>query len=297
MDGVINFLKPPGMTSHDVVAFLRRTYGQKRIGHTGTLDPVAAGVLPVCLGKATRLCDVLMAGEKTYVAKISFGTTTTSGDAQGEILTDHPQHIPFETLLAAMKSFIGEITQQPSAYSAIKIDGQRAYTLARQGKAVDMPSRRVSIYDWQILRHDETSFFSRIVCSKGTYIRSLAVDLGKVLGCGAYLSALIRTQSGQFGIAQAFTPEQIQQLSEKQRLQDAVISMDDALEHLPVTEVDASFMPWLLCGNAPPQKFVLKWSQGLCRLKCQDQLIALAEVSDDQIAIKAMLTEVKGGLI
>lgn len=195
--GFLNIDKPAGMTSHDVVARIRRLAGQKRIGHGGTLDPAATGVLPIALGEATRLVEYLVEGRKAYRATVRLGITTTTDDAEGTILDQQPTpHLTSDDLARVVQRFVGTIQQAPPIYSAIQVDGQRMYDLARKGEAIDLPPREVTIdaidiRDWQspLLTID-------VRCSKGTYIRALARDLGTALGCGAHLAALRRTAVG-----------------------------------------------------------------------------------------------------
>lgn len=216
MHGVINLLKPPGMTSHDAVAFVRRALKLKRVGHTGTLDPAAAGVLPVCVGQATRLVEYLQAGRKTYIAEATFGFETDTLDAVGQTIKEGDATcVTVETIRLALDNFRGEIAQIPPAFSAIKKDGQKLYDLARAGQIneSELTPRRVTIH-----KVHPTHFFEHekrpramihIECSSGTYIRSLVRDLGRALGCGATMTFLVRTRSGFFNLNNAVTLEEI----------------------------------------------------------------------------------------
>lgn len=232
MHGVLNFLKPPGMTSHDAVAFVRRAFNTKRVGHTGTLDPAAAGVLPICIGQATRLVEYLQAGRKTYIAEITFGIETDTLDATGEVVsTGDASHVNLDNLRATLDQFRGTILQTPPMYSAIKRDGKKLYELAREGAdeaTLDIQPRQVEIYALVVPRDFQSSTRSRamlrIECGSGTYIRSLVRDIGRALGCGATMSFLVRTQNGAFSIDKAHTPEEA--LSQDE---NAVIPIKEAL--------------------------------------------------------------------
>jgi len=189
------------MTSHDVVARLRRLTKIKQIGHTGTLDPFATGVLPICIGKATRLIEYLE-DDKTYIATVKFGANTDTYDLEGEVTATFDKKISCDEINSILPSFRGEIEQLPPIYSAIKVGGKKLYEYARKGEEVEIQPRRVNIYELALVNFDEAAQTAQLAvkCSKGTYIRSLAYDIGKVLGCGAHLIALERTQAGKFKI-------------------------------------------------------------------------------------------------
>ena len=211
MFGFLNVYKPKGITSHDVVSKLRRVIKIKQIGHTGTLDPFAQGVLPVCIGKATRLIEYL-SGDKEYLATVNFGKTTDTYDIDGQITSSSGIKITKEQVTHGLKSFNGEIMQMPPIYSAIKVGGKKLYDYARQGKEVEILPRKVTIYKADLEDFDEKAQVAkiRVACSKGTYIRSIAHDLGQNLGCGAFLSDLIRTKAGEFEIEQAVRLEEFE---------------------------------------------------------------------------------------
>jgi tRNA pseudouridine55 synthase len=197
-NGVINIYKEKGYTSFDAVAIVRKRTGSKA-GHTGTLDPEAEGVLPVCVGKATKLCDLLMDKSKEYVAGIRLGVTTDTGDAAGTVLETRPVTVAREALSAVLSSFVPGYVQTPPMYSAIKINGKKLYELARNGIEIERKGRFVAIDEIELLEFDGVSELKiRAVCSKGTYIRSLAADIGEKLGCGAHMSGLVRTRTGAF---------------------------------------------------------------------------------------------------
>lgn len=213
-NGVLNFLKPPGMTSHDAVAFVRRVLKEKRVGHTGTLDPAAAGVLPICVGQATRLVEDLQAGTKRYIAEASFGRETDSGDLLGEVVRESDaSHLQLEPLRAVLDGFRGEITQTPPLHSAIKVGGQKLYDLARSGQTVEIPTRQVTVSHLHLLRWqggDNPRAMLDIECSGGTYIRSLVRDIGRAANCAATMSFLLRSRSGFFNLNDAVSPEEFE---------------------------------------------------------------------------------------
>lgn len=227
--GFINILKPPGMSSHDVVSTLRRVYGQKRIGHAGTLDPGAAGVLPVAVGQATRLIEYLTDAGKSYRAELTFGYATDSGDDFGKKIAAANFSMPDKTKLeSVLASFLGESKQTPPMHSAIKVAGNTLYKLARQGISVEVPERTIYISKIALLSIKDSSILFDVDCSKGTYIRTLCMDIGKKLAIPAVMSFLIRTKVGAFNLADSFTLEEVaaQPLA-------VLLPMDTVLSDLP----------------------------------------------------------------
>ena len=241
MDGVIVINKPLGKTSHDMVYFVRRLCGIKKVGHTGTLDPDATGVLPVCVGKATKAADMLTMSDKAYRAQLVFGMTTDTLDASGEILSEQPVQASRADIENAIKSFIGEIEQIPPMFSAIKKDGKKLYDLARSGITVEREKRKVTVYDIKIIDIDTENYTAVIDvnCSKGTYIRTLCDDIGMKLGCGAYMNTLVRTKSGMFDISESFTEEQLLNMRENGTLKSAFIPVDALFSGYDRVELDA----------------------------------------------------------
>lgn len=210
MDAIFNVLKPPKMTSHDVIGFLRRALNTKKIGHGGTLDPDAAGVLPVFAGSATRLLEFAVEGRKEYIAEFTLGAQTDTGDDSGEVVKTLPvPQFTQEQLLAVLAQFIGPQLQLPPMYSAIKINGKKLYQLARQGVEVERTARPIEVYKLELLHYTETSFTVRVACSKGTYIRVLGENLATALGTCGTMSFLLRTQVGAYTIDKAFTLQEI----------------------------------------------------------------------------------------
>lgn len=234
MDGFINLLKPPGMTSHDAVGYVRRQLHEKKVGHAGTLDPGAAGVLPIAVGKATRLIEYLDAVDKKYRAEMTFGFATDSGDDSGKVIEavsdfSMPDR---QRILEAFQAFTGRITQVPPAHSAIKINGRRACDLLREGQRVEIPSRQVVIHELELIDIKEDHILLDVVCSKGTYIRSLCADLGSWLGIPATMSFLVRSRVGDFELSSAVSLEELAQQGEK-----ALLPLDGYLNHLPLYEL------------------------------------------------------------
>jgi tRNA pseudouridine55 synthase len=213
MEGVLLVDKPQGLTSHDVVYRLRRKLSMKKIGHAGTLDPMATGVLIMLIGKATRISQYLMSVDKAYEGEATLGVVTDSQDAEGEVLTTVP--VPSLTegqVLEAMKGFLGDQYQIPPMHSAIKVDGVPLYKMARKGEEIEREPRFIRVMAFELLTFTPPKLTFRLLCTKGTYVRTVAHDLGQKLGCGAHLSALRRTASGKFGIAQCLTLDEIEAL-------------------------------------------------------------------------------------
>ena len=210
MDGILNINKATGMTSHDVVAKIRRLLKERRVGHAGTLDPAASGVLPICVGQATRVAEYLSESGKAYLATIVFGSVTDTYDAEGTITgTSSTVDLTLQRVEEAMEHFLGPQMQVPPRYSAIKLQGQPAYKRVRAGEDITMQPRPIVIHALQVTAWNPPFVTLAIECSKGTYIRSLAYDLGEYLGCGAYLDALVRTRSGPFLLSESITLEQL----------------------------------------------------------------------------------------
>ena len=208
--GVINVYKEAGFTSHDVVARLRGICKQKKIGHTGTLDPDAVGVLPVCLGNATRLCDMLTDRTKEYVASFRLGIVTDTQDLSGKVLESHTPDMDPQSVRQAVSSFVGDQLQIPPMYSALKVDGKRLYELAREGKTVERKARQITIYELELLKEEHPDYTMRVCCSKGTYIRTLCHDIGQKLGCGGVMTHLLRSRVGEFRAEDAYRLSEIQ---------------------------------------------------------------------------------------
>ncbi|MGE5173343.1 MAG: tRNA pseudouridine(55) synthase TruB [Betaproteobacteria bacterium] len=234
MDGVLNVNKPSGMTSHDVVLHIRRILKEKRIGHAGTLDPLATGVLVLCIGKATRIARYLEAGEKEYQAVMRLGITTDTLDAEGRVLATKTYAAPDRSaLVQVMQRFVGTIMQRPPAFSAVKIAGVPSYKLAREGRTEPNKPRPVTIHAIELTAYDDPFVRMTVSCSKGVYIRSLCADIGDALGFGAHVTSLKRIRSGRFSIVNALTLEDLAGLAAAGTVGTAVTTIDDALADFP----------------------------------------------------------------
>ena len=237
MNGFLNVDKPAGMTSAAVVGVMKRLTGEKRIGHAGTLDPEAAGVLPIMAGRATRLFDYLVDKEKEYVAVCAFGTATDTQDATGRVTARGDCWPDRERILRELPKLTGDIVQRPSMYSAIQVNGRRLYDLARKGETAEVPERIVHVERIEILGEEpDHGIRLRIACGRGTYIRSVCDDLGRLCGCPAHMRSLTRTRSGFFLLEDAISPEEARRLAEQGKLADRLIPMDAPIRHMRKVE-------------------------------------------------------------
>ena len=234
-NGILVIDKSAGWTSQDVAAKLRGVFHERRVGHGGTLDPMATGVLPIFIGRATRAAEFLESAEKEYVAGLRLGVVTDTQDTSGNILETHPVAVTREEVQAALRQFLGPIEQIPPMYSAIKINGQKLYELARRGQEVERKPRSITIHELELLEGADADYLLRVRCSKGTYVRTLCHDLGRALGCGGCMSSLRRTRAGSFTLSQAVTMQQVLNFAAEQAPQallmpvDAVFSMHPPL--------------------------------------------------------------------
>lgn len=259
MNGFLNILKPPGMTSAGVVAAVRRLTGEKRVGHAGTLDPEAAGVLPVMIGKAARLFDYLVDKEKEYVAECAFGTATDTQDATGRVIAAGENYPAYAQVQQAAAQLVGDIWQRPSMYSAIKQDGVAMYERARRGETVEVPLRQVHVASIDL--HGETAdhgVLMTIRCGRGTYIRSICSDMGEKVGCPAHMRFLLRSQSGVFRLDTAMTLEEAAAFAQEGSLSQHLLALDMPLQHLPRVDAAARLRKQVENGAKLP----LKWISG-----------------------------------
>lgn len=229
-DGLVNVLKPPGMSSHDVVSFIRRVYQTKKVGHAGTLDPAACGVLPIAIGKATRLIEYMSEADKSYRAELTFGFETDSGDDTGMIVKKVDKYIlpSFEVISDTLNSFVGDIIQTPPMHSAIKINGNKLCDLVRKGIKVEVPSRKVEIKKILPIQYRNNKLLFDVSCSKGTYIRSLCMDIGHKLMIPATMSFLTRTRVGDFSLTDSYT---LKEIAEQKK--SILLDVDYSVKHLP----------------------------------------------------------------
>jgi tRNA pseudouridine55 synthase len=283
MDGVINIFKPPRMTSHDVVQNVRTILKEKRIGHTGTLDPLATGVLVLCVGKATRIARYLEAGDKEYCATMRLGIQTDTLDAEGSILESRTYVPPsIETILDVLSRFTGTIMQQPPVYSAIKVSGVPSYKLARKGKAEPLKPRQVHIYEIVLTAYNNPFVSFTVKCSKGVYIRTLCSDIGNVLGMGAHLTGLMRTRSGRFSIEQSVTLDKLADMTNPLLGEQVLTSTSEALADFPLVLVNETDSARVMHGNKVPcpGSYAAIRASDLVRLQDRDgRLLALARIA------------------
>ncbi|OHW62806.1 tRNA pseudouridine synthase B [Andreesenia angusta] len=251
-DGILNILKPPGMTSHDVVSFVRRTFGMKKVGHTGTLDPGAAGVLPVCLGKATRVAEYFNDPEvtKSYRGELSLGARTDTQDSYGEVVEEREfSNFTEEDLRRVVQDFTGKIEQIPPMYSAKKQDGKKLYQLARAGIEVERKSREIEIYSLELVKNkDNREILFDVECSSGTYVRTLCEDMACELGNLGHMSFLLRTRVGAYSIEDAYTLEEIENTVSRGEASSILLSLETALSHYSVLELDGAYFEKILNG-------------------------------------------------
>lgn len=261
-DGILNIYKEPGFTSFDVVAKLRGILHQKKIGHTGTLDPQAEGVLVVCVGKATKLCDILPDHDKEYEAVLLLGVTTDTEDMTGEVQKQSDVTVTEEEVQAVIQSFIGSYDQVPPMYSAIKINGQKLYELARQGKVIERQPRPVTIYELEIKDIRLPRVVFRIKCSRGTYIRSLCRDIGEQLGCGGCMERLVRERACGFSVHDSLHLSEIEAMVREGRLEQQLHSIDSMYPQYPRVQIAPQWNKLVYNGNKFQKKHIQKMTEG-----------------------------------
>ncbi len=281
--GIFLLDKPAGLTSNDCLQRIKRLFNANRAGHTGSLDKLATGLLPLCLGEATKLSAYLLDADKEYIADCQLGITTSTGDTAGDILEQRTiPETSSSQFESALKQFRGSIEQIPPMYSALKHNGQRLYKLAYQGQVVERRSRPVTIHELECIHLENDRFTIRVRCSKGTYIRTLAEDIGEVLGCGAHILSLRRTSVGSFTTEQMIEMDALETLAERGAdvLDGSLLSMDNAVTHLPIVHMETNTAAYLSQGqavivpNAP--------TEGLVRLYDADQVfIGIGHILDD----------------
>jgi tRNA pseudouridine55 synthase len=280
--------KPLGFSSNQALQKVKWLFQAAKAGHTGTLDPLATGLLPLCFGEATKFAHYLTDADKTYVATIKLGVTTNTGDAEGEVLATQNVNVSPAEFANACMQFVGEIAQIPPMYSALKHEGKALYEYARAGVEIERASRIITIHNIQVntFKHDVANIL--VSCSKGTYIRTLAEDIGAVLGCGAHLIGLRRTQTANYNIEQTVTLEQFEAMNLEQR-QAVLMPIDSAVLHLPAIVIDADSTHYLRQGQAVWQRGVN--IKGLLRLyNEQQEFLGLGEQdSDGKIAPKRLI--------
>ncbi len=230
MDGIINILKPSEMTSHDIVSFVRKNFNMKKVGHTGTLDPNAAGVLPICIGKATRVAEYFNNFDKSYRGEVSLGTSTDTQDSYGVVLESSNKEVSEEDINEVFNNFRGDIQQLPPMYSALKHNGRKLYELAREGKTIERKKRDITIYDIEILKnYNNKRILFDVKCSKGTYVRTICNDIGAQLDTFGHMSFLMRTSVGNFNIENAYTLDEVEKLKQENKLESILLPLDTPL--------------------------------------------------------------------
>ena len=292
MQGLILLNKPSGITSFGAVAKIKRAAHEKRVGHTGTLDPMATGVLPVLLGRATALSGLMLDADKRYTATVRLGVTTDTDDITGTVIKNCEVNVTSEQLNNAVSHFTGEIMQRPPAYSALKKDGVRLYTLARMGETVEVPERRVTVFSADVVSYinEKNEFAVNFHVSKGTYIRSLARDIGEFLGCGACLSSLCRTYTGGFSISQCISPDALTE----QNISEYILSEEKAVEYLKEVQVTKKQAVRFSNGGQlgfERLKGINLTENELVRVKCEKLFLGIgrADIAKDQLAVKCVI--------
>lgn len=281
VSGVIVINKHEGVTSYRIVQILRKLYSTRKVGHTGTLDPMATGVLPVLVGRAVKAADFIVAEDKEYIAEMTLGLTTDTEDITGEVLTECSDIPSEDSVLAACRSFLGDIEQIPPMYSAIKIDGQKLVDMAREGIVVERKPRPVSVRSIDAQKLSRSVYRLRVVCSKGTYIRTLCADIGAKLGCGAVMSALVRTRSGAFELSRSYTLEQIENMTQAQR--EAIVAPTETLfADFPCVDVNDFYAKLIRGGTELYQKKLGTDIQTgeYVRIRHKGEFIALGQVTE-----------------
>ena len=288
-NGILVVDKPSGWTSFDVIAKLRGILKTRKLGHSGTLDPMATGVLPVFAGGAARAVDMQPNHDKSYTALVRFGLATDTGDITGTVLETSQKRVSREELEKTLADFVGPQMQTPPMYSAVKINGTPLYKLARQGKTIERPARPVTFYRLECLRETEANEFEIVVeCSKGTYVRTLVEDMGKALGCPACLAGLRRTQAGVFDLSGSHTLEEIQQAADEDRIEELFLPVETVFAHLEKLTVNEDTQNRLLNG-APTYRFYKK--DGVYRVEGPMGFMGLGRVTDNVLKVEKLFVE------
>ncbi len=295
MNGIFNVLKPTGMTSHDVVSKVRKITKIKKVGHTGTLDPNAAGVLPICIGKGTKIAELILNKEKSYRGEVTLGIETDTYDSFGKIINKtEVKNIKEDRIYEVFEKFKGEIVQVPPIYSAIKIKGKKLYEFAREGQTdVEIKSRKIFIKNLEIIKIKENKILFDVSCSKGTYIRSLCKDIGDELGFGGYMSFLLRTSSGNFTLENAVTLEELEEAASKDRLKDHLFNIDFPLEKYKSISIRENALKAFVNGNIVYSKgLILNESyekEDLVKVYVKDKFYGIGKIIliDENISLKS----------
>ncbi|RLL45357.1 tRNA pseudouridine(55) synthase TruB [Oceanobacillus piezotolerans] len=289
MNGILPLWKPKGYTSHDCVMKIRKWYKTKKVGHTGTLDPEVEGMLPICIGQATKIVPFLTDTRKTYIATVQLGLSTDTEDATGEVIEEMKiDRIPTEEEVDdVLQSFLGTTKQIPPMYSAVKVNGKKLYEYARENKKVERPVREIVVYEIERLSKVNTSFRFRVICSKGTYIRTLCVDIGKKLGYPAHMSHLVRTETGSFTEKNAITFDMIEDAVEKNKQEELLSPMIKGLDHLGFWQVDNMIKRRVLNGQKLTRPQEIMSNDPFVIIDEQQRVIAIYQIHpEDEEQIK-----------
>ena len=296
MNKIVNILKPTGMTSHDVVSRVRKILNIKKVGHTGTLDPDASGVLPICIGKATKVSELILNKDKGYICELTLGITTDTYDSSGEILEKCEDfNVSLDELEKAFDSQRGEIKQLPPMYSALKINGKRMCDLVRSGRSdeIELKYRDVNIKKLEILSYKDNKVMFYVKCSKGTYVRSICYDVGQVLGCGGHMSFLLRTESGKFNLDNSITLEELEIFKENETLDNYLYDIDYVLSNLGLIDINPLAVKSFVNGAIVyPKGFIkkeFKASDKLVRVYTKGEFLGVGKLIkvDDTLCLKS----------
>ncbi len=291
-EGIVPLLKPPGLSSSDCVVDVRRLFQEKRVGHLGTLDPGAGGILPVCVGRAVRLFDFLVDKDKTYRFELILGAATDTQDAFGQVIETGPSKISSAALEAILPRFQGDLEQLAPAYSALKSNGQKLYDLVLQGKEVPEKRRPVTISELTLLKEmGEGRFLLEMTCSRGTYVRTVCHDLGHALSTCGHMGALLRTRSGPFSVAHSFTVEELKAMKEADRLGDALISCEEALEQFPALNLPEDRLIPTKNGLPTDLHGPDRQPDGTVRLYCGSLFLGVGKVERNRARLAVHLYE------
>ena len=282
MQGILVVNKRQGITSHDCIYILRDLLGIKKIGHTGTLDPMATGVLPMTIGKATRVSSFIQNSEKEYIATIKFGIETDTEDITGNILERSDKIPTKDEVLEILPKFTGRIEQTPPMYSAVRVDGRKLYKIAREGKVIDRPKREINVSSLKLL--ETNPFTLKINCSSGTYVRTLISDIGKELGTFATMTSLIRTKVGPFSVENAIKIDDLESMT-KEEIEEKLYPTDFALRNIPKYNVPKSFFERLINGV---KFYDNRMNDGKYSIYCRDEFIGIGEFVDGRLKIKVL---------
>ncbi|MDC3416357.1 tRNA pseudouridine(55) synthase TruB [Aquibacillus salsiterrae] len=281
MDGIIPLWKPKGYTSHDCVMKIRKLLRTKKVGHTGTLDPDVEGVLPICVGQATKIVPFLTDTAKTYIAELTLGTATDTEDSSGEIIEEKPVNnsLTIEEINVTLSGFLGVTKQVPPMYSAVKVNGKKLYEYARAGVTIERPVRSILIKEIELLEHiDKRRFRFLVVCSKGTYIRTLCVDIGRALGYPAHMSHLIRTQTGSISEQETVTFDEIEKMLDNKTAEKVFLPIQKGVEHLDALLVKDELIDKIYNGQKLPLPSNFNYTSPF-RVQSNDTLLAIYEVN------------------